>query len=115
VPTMPRSEVPSPTSTELETSARGDERATAAVAADDKQDAVAARVNRLQAAVAAEVRARQAAAAEGRDPIDRAAQIITGVVYRVVRLLAFPYQVGRAVVEEMGRQTGRTGSSSRPV
>ena len=139
-PLSPSSVAPSPSSTDMATSVRRDDPVAAAVSADDKQDAVAARVNRHQAevaagiardfnkqdavaarvnrhqaAVAAEARARQAAPAQGSDPVDRAAQMIAGVVYRVVRSLAFPYQLGRTVVEEIGRQTGRMRSSSRPV
>jgi hypothetical protein len=141
VPNTLRSENTFTTSREQETPARGGERVTAAVGAGEKQEAVAARVNRHQAAVAAaiarardkqeavaarvnrhqaaaaaEVRARQAAAAEGRDSVDRSAQIIPGVVFSVVRGLVFPYQLGRRVVEPIGSWlAGRTRSSTGPV
>jgi hypothetical protein len=134
VPNGIRSESTSATSREEEASARGDERVTAAVGAHekqdavaarvnrhqaaqaaaiararDKQDAVAARVNRHQAAVAATVRAQQAAAADGRDTIHGADQGVHGVVRSVVRALAFPYQLGRTVVREIGsRRPGGT-------
>lgn len=103
------SESTSATSREEEAPVRRDERVTAAVGAHEKQDAVAARVNRHQAAVAATVRAQQAAAADGRDAVHGADQGVHGVVRRVVRALAFPYQLGRTVVREIGsRRAGGT-------